>query len=66
VEQLAAENAGRLKVAKVNVDDSPTLAEQYGAMSIPLFIVFKDGVEAHRQLGAVPKGVLQQMIDRHK
>ena len=43
VEQLATEYTGKLKVGQVNVDDNPDLAGKYGVMSIPTFIIFKNG-----------------------
>ena len=43
VEELAAENEGSAKVLKVNIDDNPQTAQQYGVMSIPTLIVFKNG-----------------------
>src|SRR5580704_11214039 len=48
VERLGAENAGRLKVVKLNVDDAPALAARYSVQGIPLLLVIKDGSEADR------------------
>ncbi len=58
LEEVADEQSGSLKVAKVNVDDNQGLAVQYGVQSIPTLIVFKDGVEAHRIVGARGKAQL--------
>jgi thioredoxin 1 len=63
VEQLAAENAGKAKVVKVDIDECPGVAEQYGVSSIPTLIVFKNGEEKERVIGAQPKAVLQNMIN---
>lgn len=58
LEELASEHSGRLRVAKVNVDDNQGLALQYGVQSIPTMIVFKDGAEAQRLVGARGKAQL--------
>ena len=60
--QLAAERAGQLKVVKVNVDENPGLASRYRAMSIPLLVIMRDGQEADRVVGAVPKAQLEQRL----
>jgi thioredoxin 1 len=60
LEQIAAEHAGKLRMAKVNVDDAPSVARRYDIMSIPTIIVFKDGVAKKRIVGAKGKG---QMVD---
>jgi thioredoxin 1 len=63
LDELAAEHEGKLKVAKLNVDDNPQIATRYGVMSIPTMIVFKDGQEAKRLVGAKGKGQLLQELD---
>ena len=55
IEQLAAELAGRVKVAKLNVDDNKQTAARFGVRSIPTLLVFKDGREVDRLVGALPK-----------
>lgn len=65
VEELAAQYQGKLKVAKVNVDDSPEVAQQFMVTSIPTFILFKNGKAADRTLGAMPKGQFQKFIERN-
>jgi len=62
LEQIAAENAGKLRVAKVNVDDSPSVARRYDIMSIPTLVVFQDGVAKKRIVGAKGKGQLTEML----
>lgn len=52
LEEIADEQGGKVRVAKVNVDDNPGLAQRYSVMSIPTMIVFKDGHEDHRIIGA--------------
>jgi thioredoxin 1 len=58
LEEIAGEQVGVLKVAKLNVDDNPDIARRYGVMSIPTMIVFKDGQESARIVGAKAKGQL--------
>jgi thioredoxin 1 len=58
LEEIASEQAGKLSVSKLNVDDNPDVARRYGVMSIPTMIVFKDGQEAARIVGAKGKGQL--------
>ena len=65
VEDLANQYAGKVKVAKINVDDSPEVAMKFMVTSIPTFILFKNGQPADRTLGAMPKGQFQQFIDRN-
>ncbi len=64
VEELASENAGSLKVAKVNIDTSPNVATQYGVTSIPTLMVFKNGEVVDRFLGIQPKQRLQEAIEQ--
>ena len=59
--EIADEQAGRLTIAKLNVDDNPDTARRFGVMSIPTMIVFKDGQEAARIVGA--KGKAQLLDD---
>jgi len=63
VEELAAENAGRLKVGKVNVDQSPQLAAEYGVNGIPTLMVFKNGEVIRSLIGLQPKARLQEAIN---
>lgn len=56
--EIAGENTEKLRVVKVNVDDSPDVARRFDIMSIPTLIVFKDGQPAKRMLGARGKGQL--------
>ena len=65
VEELANQYQGKVKVAKINVDDSPEVAQKFMVTSIPTFILFKKGQAADRTLGAMPKGQFQQFIDRN-
>ena len=58
LEEIAEEQAGKLKVAKLNVDEAPTIAQRFEVMSIPTMIVFQDGKPAKRLVGAKPKAAL--------
>lgn len=62
VEELADELAGKAVVGKVNVDEQQKLAAQYGVMSIPTVVLFKNGKEAARSVGVVPKQRLLAML----
>ena len=63
VEELAGEYQGRLKVAKMNVDDNPLTPSRYGVRGIPNLIIIKDGVVKEQIVGAAPKAKLVQAID---
>ena len=65
VELLASEYEGKLKVIKLNVDDSPQTAGAYNIRSIPTLLLFKDGEVQETVVGAQPKAALAQLIDRH-
>ena len=65
VEELAAEFQGKLKVVKIDVDESTDVAARYRIQSIPTLMVFKDGEEVERVIGAVPKNMLHQRISKH-
>lgn len=62
LERAAATHAGRLKVVEVNVDEEPQLASRWGAMSIPLLVVLRDGQEVDRIVGAVPSTELERRL----
>ncbi|MEE9563138.1 MAG: thioredoxin [Thermoanaerobaculia bacterium] len=65
LEKLAEEMEGKVRIAKVNVDENQDIAVQFQVSSIPTFILFKDGEAADRMLGAMPKGAFEQFIERH-
>ena len=59
---LAQGRAGHLKIVKVDVDANPNLARRFGAMSIPLLVVMRDGAEVDRVVGALPRAALEQRL----
>ena len=63
LEDLARESAGKVTLAKVNVDESPGLAARYGIRSIPTILFVKHGKVADQVIGAVPKAKLQAKLD---
>ncbi len=63
LEELAAELKGKLKIAKVNVDESPDIAAQFGIRSIPTLLIFKGGAVQQQMVGAMPKSVLKDKLE---
>ena len=63
LEQAAAEQAGRVKVVKVNVDTQPALAERYGITSIPTLLYFVDGEPVDRTIGTLSRKAILAKID---
>jgi thioredoxin 1 len=65
VEEIAAQYDGRLKVVKVNTDENPQVASQYGIRSIPTLMIFKGGQKVDMVVGAVPKTTLGMTVEKH-
>ena len=65
VEELAAEYGSAALFAKLNVDNSPATSVRYSIQSIPTILIIKDGVEAERIIGAVPKGEIEAVLRKH-
>ncbi|MDI3340591.1 MAG: thioredoxin [Sphaerobacter sp.] len=65
LDEIADEKAGKLKVAKVNVDENVQVAAQLGITSIPTLILYKNGQPVERIIGAQPKQRLLQQIEKH-
>ena len=63
VEQIAKEMGDSARVCKINIDEQPELASQYNVMSIPTFILFKEGKEVNRTIGAMPKEELARLFE---
>lgn len=64
LEEVAVEFAGKARIAKVNVDDSPEIASQYGVRGIPTLILFKDGQVKGQMVGVNPKSNIVQLIQK--
>ncbi|MCR5033947.1 MAG: thioredoxin [Clostridia bacterium] len=62
LEEIASEQEGVIKVGKVNVDEQPELARQFGIMSIPTLIVFRDGQIVNQTMGLQPKANIMAML----
>jgi thioredoxin 1 len=65
VEAVANEFDGRIKVAKVDIDESPNTASRFGIRGVPTVVVFKQGHEVARQVGLVPKPRLVALFQDH-
>ena len=65
IEQLGEEYDGRANVGKVNVDEQNALAAQFGVMSIPTVVLFENGKEVDRRVGAMPIAEYKAMLDAH-
>ena len=65
IAELADEMAGRLRFAKLNVDENPATAARFGVRSIPTLLVLKDGREVDRIVGVQPKPELARRLERH-
>jgi thioredoxin 2 len=65
VERLGRESAGRVKVVKLNVDEAPLVSERYDIRGIPLLMLFVDGGEVDRIVGAVPQERLRGWLEPH-
>ncbi len=64
IDALATSYAGRVKVAKLNIDVSPDVAATFGVRSIPTLLVFKDGRVVDQQIGAVPQSFIARMLEQ--
>ncbi len=65
VEELSKEYTGKVNIGKVNVDQNPTLSMNYGITSIPAILFIKGGKVVDKQIGSVPKSVLDKKIQAH-
>lgn len=62
IEEIAKEYEGKIKVGKVNIDENPTLAQKYGIMSIPTFLLFQNGQEVKREVEFTGKEGIIKLI----
>ena len=65
IEELEKELVGKIEVKKINVDENEEETAKYGVMSIPTYLILKDGEEIDRFVGATSKEVLKEKISRH-
>jgi thioredoxin 1 len=65
VDEIAAQYDGQIKVVKVNTDENPNVASQYGIRSIPTLMIFKGGQKVDMVVGAVPKTTLASTLEKH-
>jgi len=65
LEEIATEQAGRVKIAKLNIDENLDVTRRFEVMSIPTLLLFKNGEAVQRLIGAKPKGQLLQEISAH-
>lgn len=65
LEELATEYAGKVRIAKLNVDENPHTAVRFGIRSIPTLLFFKGGERVDQVIGAVPRGTIQSKIGAH-
>ncbi|NES75412.1 MULTISPECIES: thioredoxin [Okeania] len=65
VEEIAGQYEGQIKVVKVNTDENPNVASQYGIRSIPTLMIFKGGQRVDMVVGAVPKTTLAQTLEKY-
>ena len=63
VEELAEDYDGKAKIGKVNTEENAALAGEYGVISIPTLLIFKDGKPVDQIIGAVPKNIIAQKLD---
>ncbi len=63
LDELAGDLAGKITIAKVNVDDNPAIASRYGVRGIPTLMIFKDGEVAASKIGALPKSRLYEWVE---
>src|SRR5438874_8701398 len=65
VEAVAEKYSGSAKVVKLNVDDNPSVSQRYGIKGIPTLILFKNGREEERVVGATSEAAISRMIEKH-
>ena len=64
LEEISQEMQGKVKIAKVNIDENPEIASQLGIRSIPTLFIYKDGQKVDQMVGAKPKGDLSRWIQK--
>ncbi len=64
LERIAGERAGKVRIVKLNIDTAPAVSARLGVQSIPTMLLFDDGREIGRQIGALPEPAIKQWLDR--
>ena len=64
LDEIAAELGGKVKIAKINVDENQLVAAKFGVRSIPTLVIFKEGKAVNTQVGALPKTQLTALIEK--
>ncbi|HYD99635.1 MAG TPA: thioredoxin TrxA [Alphaproteobacteria bacterium] len=64
LDEIAAEMAGQVRIAKLNIDENPMTPTKYGVRGIPTLILFKGGQPAATKVGALPKGALKAWVEQ--
>ena len=64
MDELAQEMSDQIKVAKVNVDESRSLAQKYGVMSLPTMVIFKNGEQVEKMTGYIPKANIVTKVEK--
>jgi thioredoxin 1 len=65
LDEVAGDQSGKMKIAKMDVDSNQTMPDRYGIMSIPTMVLFKDGQEVERATGYMSKAQLMRRLERH-
>ena len=65
IDEIAKEKQGKLKVCKINIEDSGELATRYEIMSIPTIMIFKEGKPMEKKVGLIPKKELEKIVDKY-
>lgn len=65
IDELSGEIGDKVKIVKVNVDENRTLAQKYGVMSLPTMLLFKNGDQAEKLMGFMPKSAIAAKINPH-
>ncbi len=64
IEEMASTHSDTIKIAKMNVDENPSTPGKYGVRGIPTLILFKNGEVVDQVVGSVPKGQIQELINK--
>lgn len=65
LDEIADEKVGQVTIAKLNVDEAPNISRQYEVMSIPTMLIFKDGEQVGKMIGAKSKDAIVAELDQH-